>query len=254
MLLRHLDLFSGIGGFALAADWVWGEEHEIVSFVEIDPFCQKVLKKHWPDVPIHGDIKTFDAKAYSNVDLVTGGFPCQPFSVAGERTGTEDDRYLWPEMLQIIRTIQPAWVIGENVTGILNMGFSDMLAELETSGFECQSFIIPACAVGAYHRRDRVWFVANSKLFRRVCGVGENNVRKKVGGKNKAIWSKNGFKSTLAPVGDKRIFWEWTYQSRMARVVNGIPNHMDRLKSHGNAIVPQVVVPIMQAIKEIERY
>ena len=105
----HLDLFSGIGGFALAAKWAG---YETIQFVEIDPFCHKVLKKHWPDVPIHSDIKTFDVTKYNgSIDLITGGFPCQPYSVAGKRLGKADDRALWPEMLRIISEIRPAWVI-----------------------------------------------------------------------------------------------------------------------------------------------
>src|SRR5215813_15342080 len=127
--MRHLDLFSGIGGFALAASWCW-PNHEIISFVEKDGFCQKVLRKHWPDAAIHDDIKTFDGSGL-DVDLLTGGFPCQPFSQAGKRKGTDDDRYLWPEMARIIAEAKPRWVVGENVAGIVSMELDTVLADLE---------------------------------------------------------------------------------------------------------------------------
>ena len=168
----HLDLFSGITGFALAASWVWGEEHEIHCFVEIDPFCQKVIKKHWPGVPIHGDIKTYEHNG-TKIDLLTGGFPCQPFSVAGKQRGTEDDRALWPEMLRIIKEAKPRWIIGENVTGIVNMELDNYVSDLEAEGYEVQPFIIPACAVDAPHRRDRVWIVGHTSSGR--CDTGGNN-------------------------------------------------------------------------------
>ena len=159
--MNHLDLFSGIGGFALAARWVWGTFHQVLSFVETDPFCQRVLRKHWPEVPIHDDIKTFSAtKLVGKVDLLTGGFPCQPFSLAGKQRGKEDDRYLWPEMLRIIEECRPRWVVAENVTGIINLALDDVLSDLEGLGYEAWSVVIPACAVNAPHRRDRVWIVA----------------------------------------------------------------------------------------------
>ena len=116
--MKHLDLFSGIGGFALAADWVWGSVEHI--FCEIDPFCHAVLKKHWPNSEIQKDIRTFDGKRFTGtVDILTGGFPCQPFSCAGKRLGGDDDRALWPEMLRVIKEVRPRWVIGENVAGFV---------------------------------------------------------------------------------------------------------------------------------------
>lgn len=160
---RMLDLFSGIGGFALAATWVWGDDLEIVSFVEKEPYCQKVLAKNFKGVPIHDDIRTFDGTKCGTVDLITGGFPCQPFSVAGKRKGAEDDRNLWPEMFRVIQETKPTWVIGENVANIINfLEFDNILADLESEGYEVQPLIIPAVAVDAPHRRDRVWIVANN--------------------------------------------------------------------------------------------
>ena len=159
--MRHLDLFSGIGGFSLAADWIWPDVEHI--FCEIDPFCQKVLNKHWPQSKIYGDIRELRGGGFGTVDLVTGGFPCQPFSTAGKRKGKEDDRDLWPHMFRIITEAKPYWVIGENVAGFIKMELDRSISDLESAGYEVRSFVIPACAVGAPHRRDRVWIVANTR-------------------------------------------------------------------------------------------
>jgi DNA (cytosine-5)-methyltransferase 1 len=161
--MRHLDLFSGIGGFALAARW---SGFETVAFCEIDQYCQKVLAKHWPQVPIYSDIKKLtrqglESDGISQPDIITGGFPCQPFSVAGKQRGQDDNRHLWPEMLRIISELHPAWVVGENVSGFVRLALDDCISDLEGQGYAVQSFIIPACAVNASHRRDRVWIMAN---------------------------------------------------------------------------------------------
>jgi len=170
--MNHLDLFSGIGGFAYAAQQVWGSDHNVVAFVEKDKYCQKVLNKHWPEVPIFNDIKEYrygqaegekEQAQTPTIDLLTGGFPCQPFSVAGRRKGKGDDRFLWGEMLRIIKESKPTFVIGENVAGIVNMELDNCISELESEGYETQAFIIPACAVSSPHRRDRVWIVAHSE-------------------------------------------------------------------------------------------
>lgn len=159
----HASLFSGIGGFDLAAEWAgWTN----VFNCEIDPFCQKILKYHFPDAKQYRDIKTTDFTVWRDrIDVLTGGFPCQPFSLAGKRKGTEDERHLWPEMLRAIRQIRPRWIVGENVFGIVNwsegMVFEQVCSDMETEGYEIQPFILPACAVGAPHRRDRCWFVAH---------------------------------------------------------------------------------------------
>ena len=158
-----IDLFAGIGGFSLAGHWMgW----ETVDFVEKEPYCQKVLAKNFPNVPIHGDIRDYKPKEYA-ADIICGGFPCQPFSSAGKRKGKEDDRFLWPEMLRVIREAKPTFVVGENVAGILSMDngavFEEICLSLEDEGYAVQSFIIPAQAVGAPHRRDRVWIVGYSE-------------------------------------------------------------------------------------------
>lgn len=163
-MMKMLDLFSGIGGFSLAASWTGCIE--TVAFCEIDPFCQKILKKHWPDVPVYSDITKLKGEDFEKIDIITGGFPCQPFSLAGKRKGTADDRHLWPEMLRIISEVKPTWVIAENVYGLLSQQegvvFENCCLDLENQGYEVQPFIIPACAINAPHRRDRVWIVAHT--------------------------------------------------------------------------------------------
>ena len=157
---KHLDLFSGIGGFALAAYWAG---FETVAFCEQDRFCQGVLGRHWPHVPIIDDVHDFRGGDYGATDLLTGGFPCQPFSTAGQRRGEKDDRALWPQMARVIQEARPTWILAENVAGIVSLGIDDVLADLEGMEYACQTFIVPACAVGAPHRRDRVWIVGNAE-------------------------------------------------------------------------------------------
>lgn len=159
--MKVLDLFSGIGGFSLGLERAG---METVAFCEIEEFPRRVLAKHWPGVPIHKDITELDGEQYrGSVDLVCGGFPCQPFSQAGQRRGEDDDRALWPEMLRVIREVQPTWVIAENVIGFESMGLADCESDLESNGFAVQPFDIPACGVGAPHRRHRLWIVAHSR-------------------------------------------------------------------------------------------
>jgi DNA (cytosine-5)-methyltransferase 1 len=159
----HLDLFSGIGGFALAAQWAG---FRTVAFVEREPFCQKILAQHWPHVPVYSDICQFGGKPFSGVDLLTGGFPCQPFSYSGEQRGKADDRYLWPEMFRVIRTVKPRWIIGENVAGLDGLGLDDCISDLESIGYEVAPPLeIPACSVDARHIRNRIWILANANSF-----------------------------------------------------------------------------------------
>lgn len=159
--LRHLDLFSGIGGFALGLSWTGG--FETVGFVEIEPFCQEVLRKHWPEVPIHDDITTFKGDEFGTVDIITGGFPCQPFSRSGKRRGKEDDRFLWPEMFRVIENSRPSWVIGENVADFDGVELDEALSDLECIGYQTQPIEIPACGVDAPHKRRRCWILAHTQ-------------------------------------------------------------------------------------------
>jgi DNA (cytosine-5)-methyltransferase 1 len=306
-----LDLFSGIGGFSYAAQQVWGDDMEIVSFVEIDPFCQKVLRKHWPDVPIVEDIKDVTEEIITDsqsnrlerrrmekaqqasvpsgycetsINLLTGGFPCQPASVAGKRQGKADDRWLWPEMFRVIRTFKPTWVIAENVYGLLTldggMVFEHCCADLEGEGYEVQPFIIPACAVNAPHRRDRVWIVAYfignaerptyGQRKREVSDKEQNNgnevrndvrdIRQDVADTDNSSRSRRRQDTGMGLLKENegktgKTDWErttqWAVEPDVGRVAHGVPNRVHRLKALGNAIVPQVAMVLMLAIKEI---
>ena len=162
-MLKVLDLFSGIGGFSLALESTG--HFETIAFVEKDEFCQKILAKNFKDIPIEGDIRNVKGNRYE-ADVITGGFPCQPFSVAGKRKGTDDDRYLWDETIRVIRECKPRWFIGENVEGIINiqdgMVLRQVQDDLEEEGFEVRCLIIPASGKGAWHQRKRVWILGHS--------------------------------------------------------------------------------------------
>lgn len=233
--MTHLDLFSGIGGFALAAKW---NGLRTVQFVEIDPFCQRVLAKHWPGVPCHDDIKTFH-HAGERPFILTGGFPCQPFSFTGKRRGKGDDRYLWPEMCRVIREARPSWIICENVPGIDGMALSEVYSDLAGSGYEvANAFEIPACAVGADQKRSRIWVVSNSML-------GDEALARNIPGSRR--------ESKQIPrygVCDAKS------EPGMVGVVDGVSNWLDevaRLRALGNAIVPQVAAEIIRCIVEADK-
>ena len=228
----HLDLFSGIGGFALAAKW---NGYRTVGFCDNEPYPQAVLKKHWPDVPCHKDIREVRGELYAGVTLLTGGFPCQPFSVAGKQRGKDDNRYLWPEMLRVIQEAKPTWIIGENVAGIVNLALDQVCADLEGQGYEVEPIIIPACGVDAQHRRNRVWIVADS-----------NNKG------SQGHWgSKKCGSELFIGEGGEAKQAEWLPEPSVGRVANGIPNRSHRLKGLGNAIVPQVASEIIRCINKI---
>lgn len=232
-MLTHFSLFTGIGGIDLAAEWAG---FRTVGQCELADYPYKVLCKHWLDVPKWRDIRDVTAEDFykrtglRTVDLISGGFPCQPFSVAGKQKGKRDDRYLWPEMLRVISEIKPAWVLGENVPGIIKIAGRTVCEDLERAGYAVTVFNFEAAAVGAPHRRDRVFFVAHTKSA-----------------VSKRIWPKqNRTQSRFA-----NSSW-WAVEPRVGRVAHGIPNRVDRIKCLGNAVVPQQVYPILKAIAEIE--
>ena len=164
MELTHFSLFTGIGGLDIAAEWAG---FKTVGQCEYADYPTKVLEKHWPDVPRWRDIRDVTKESFKErtglqtATIISGGFPCQPFSVAGKRKGKDDDRYLWPEMLRVISEIRPAWVIGENVAGIVNMALDTVLSDMEAQGYETQAYLIPACSVDAPHRRNRIFIVGH---------------------------------------------------------------------------------------------
>lgn len=233
----HLDLFSGIGGFALAARWAG---FETVAFCEIEEFPRKVLAKNFPGVPIHRDIKDLDGSEYAGIELITGGYPCQPFSVVGKRQGAKDDRHLWPEMRRVIAQAKPRWVVAENVTGHITMGLDNVLSDLERDNYTAGAVIVPAASVGALHKRERVWVVAHS-----------NNWDDKSGAVTR---------STVCPEIEKQRadgdacsaswgFDRWAaVKPGVPIVADGIPGRVDRFRAAGNAIVPQVAYEILRAI------
>lgn len=162
-MLRHVDLCSGIGGFALGFEWA--ELSRPVLFCDIEPWSRKILAKHWPDVPIAEDVKELANDPdglIPDCDILTAGYPCQPFSLAGERRGTEDDRHIWPYILSIVKAKRPSWCVFENVYGHVSMGLDEVLSDLEGEGYATRPFIVPACAADAPHRRDRVWIIARN--------------------------------------------------------------------------------------------
>lgn len=290
--MKHGSLFSGIGGFDLAATWMGWEN---VFQCEKDAFCRKVLQYYWPKTECYEDVRQFKGELYKGrIDVLTGGFPCQPFSSAGKRKGTADNRYLWPEMYRIIGEVRPRWVVGENVVGLLNwnrgMAFEKVQVDLEASGYETRPFVLPAAGVGAPHRRDRVWIVAYSKdLF----GGQASEKWQKYQSEGKDLWSiaqsigksriasdtdgvtgfsrgnyKPGYEKTDGHAGKPGSFqggnaWKnFPTQSPICSGNDGISGRLDRialskwrvesLRGAGNAIVPQVALQIFKAIEWME--
>ncbi len=246
--MTHGSLFSGIGGFDLAAEWMGWEN---VFHCEWNDFGQRVLKYYWPNAISYGDITKTDFTIWrGKINILTGGFPCQPFSVAGKRKGKEDDRHLWPEMLRAIYEIQPAWIVGENVLGIIDwsggMVFEEVQSNLETAGFEIQPFVLPAVSVNAPHKRDRTWFIAYSNSNQHFIS---REMRRR-------IRSQQFNRSSIPGLWDKRI------EPEVISEYDGLPSELDGItiqkwvelsnQRAGNAIVPQVAYQIFKAIEQYE--
>jgi DNA (cytosine-5)-methyltransferase 1 len=233
---HHLDLFSGIGGFALAAQWAG---FETVAFCEIEEFPRNVLEKNFPGVPIHRDIRDLDGSEYAGIDLITGGYPCQPFSTAGHKKGAKDPRHLWPEMRRIIEQARPAWVVAENVTGHITNGLDSVLHDMEGAGYAARPVVIPAGAVGARQRRERIWVIAHAQGNGWIKGRAD----KGRGREGDAPREEQGPRDVFRDV------WELPLETQFRGGVHGIPSRVDRLTALGNAIVPQVAYQILRCIK-----
>lgn len=237
-----VSLFTGIGGFDLAANALgW----QILFQSEIDEYCLSVLNKNFPKVPKYGDIKEINAKKYrGNVDVVVGGFPCQPFSCSGLQRGTEDPRYLWPEMYRIIRECRPAWVVAENVLGLVNnadgLVFEQVCADLESEGYEVQPYIIPAAGKDSFQERKRVWIVAclDSKR-RKTDKATQREYYKTFRQKKERLPYCSYFESWFQSV---------RYYSELDGMVYGIPNWVDRTHALGNAVDPRIAYEFLIAI------
>jgi DNA (cytosine-5)-methyltransferase 1 len=223
-VLTHGSLFSGIGGFDLAftslcisTKWM----------VEIDRYCRAVLEKNFPGVPIHADIRNAGGRNLEKVDIISGGFPCQPFSQAGKKKGTKDSRFLWPEMFRVVRELRPRWVVAENVRGLLSIDggriHHQICSELEAEGYEVRTLLLPACAFGAPQRRDRVWILAHSE------------------GIDLRAWNGREDRDNAAVEGAAiRRLPNWQAEPGVRRLVDGCPQQARRNKSLGNAVVPQI--------------
>ena len=240
--MKVLDLFSGIGGFSLGLERAG---METVAFCEIEGYPRKVLAKHWPNIPIYDDVRTLtkerlDDDGIGSIDVICGGYPCQPYSKAGKRKGQDDDRHLWPEVDRLIQEYRPSWFIGENVFDHITLGLDNVLSDLERSGYSWETFVIPACAVNAPHRRDRVWIVAN---------IGSERVE----GRSEAKISRERSIPRIKNVRGIKDLPERSsvYKSRLCGPGHGIPSWMDRLKGLGNAVVPQIPEIIGRAIMNI---
>ena len=290
--MSHVDLCSGIGGFALGFEWAGLSKP--VLFCDIEPWSRKVLAKHWPHVPIAEDVKELANDPNGLVpdcDILTAGYPCQPFSVAGKQRGTEDDRHIWPFISQIIAQKRPAWCVLENVYGHVALGLDEVLAELEAQNYATRAFIVPACAVDAPHRRDRLWIIAHTnshgepngaineqRLVADTDSSRQQQSHKEMANRSSEQFDSGSFQSR-EDVADtssgqckrgsqKQIYGQrnlseqlgrggedahrgWAVEPPVGRVANGISGRVDRLKGLGNAIVPQIAMQIVLTIKAV---
>jgi len=287
-MLRHGSLFSGIGGFDLAAEWAGWEN---VFHCEWNTFGQRVLKHYWPNAESFNDINLSDFSKYANnIDILTGGFPCQPFSSTGKRRGTADERHLWPRMLEVIKSIRPRYIVGENVYGLVNWSeglvFEQVHIDLEAEGYEVQAFVLPAAGVNAIHKRDRVWFVAHANSYDDTkhtkgrldlgrCTLGNTRNTQKLqckGLDNNATNTNSNRSKAEKTMGETKrntinnqLLSEHrkAFESALLGTNDGIPKELDGItfshwraqsaQAYGNAIVPQVALQIFNAINEYEK-
>ena len=248
MKLKILDLFSGIGGFSLGLEATG--HFETAAFCEIDPYCKQVLKKHWPDVPIFDDIRQLKGTDIGTIDIITGGYPCQPFSVAGKQKAEQDPRHLWPEYFRLIQELRPTWVIGENVSGHIKLGLDSVLEDLASEGYSTRTFSISAASIGANHKRERIWIIANTNSIRWNEIKDENgNTFKSSSQETKFTTRQLKRKSSEGRQEGMGRKW-WESEPRVGRVAHGIPKRVDRLKTLGNSVVPHIPYYIGQAIVE----
>jgi len=279
--MRHGSLFSGIGGFDLAAEWMGWEN---VFHCEWNEFGRKVLNHYWPNAKSYEDITQTDFSIHrGKIDVLTGGFPCQPYSNAGKRLGKEDERHLWPEMLRAIREIRPTYVVGENVRGLVNWSgglvFEEVCADLEAEGYEVQPFLLPACGKDAPHRRDRIWFVAHynnrdwEKVRLQTRGQEYVDGIERAGdasdSNSPSLKSKSEPKQRQGEFKRRSFFdlpdnWEtFPTEPPICGGNDGLPERMDgisfpkwrneSIKAYGNAIVPQVAFEIFKAIQNLKK-
>ena len=266
--LTHLSLFSGIGGLDLAAEWAG---FTTVGQCELSDYPTAVLEKHWPDLPRWRDIRTLTKESFyertglRTVDIISGGFPCQPFSVAGKQRGKEDERFLWPEMLRVIRELRPHCVVGENVPGIIKIAARQVVEDLERAGYHVVVLQFEAAAVGAWHRRARCFFVGIDDLSDAE-SLGQQGERAD-GDPERGARSEEEKPEGLRAVCDtlpgrcdrdarRRESQEladgclWAAEPGVGRVVDGLPCRVERIRALGNAVVPQQAYPIFRAIAE----
>lgn len=270
-MLTHLSLFTGIGGLDLAAEWAG---FTTVGQCEFADYPTKVLEKHWPDVTRWRDVRTLTKESFyertglRTVDVISGGFPRQPFSVAGKQKGKGDDRYLWPEMLRVIRELRPRCVVGENVPGIIKIAAGQVVKDLERAGYHVIVFNFEAAAVGTWHRRSRVFFVgiadvadaARERIQRHaeICATKpaerSGQMQSDAESGSEAVYDAmcsgcagDARWGQLQELADGRC---WATEPDVGRVAHGIPARVDRLKCLGNAVVPQQAYPIFKALME----
>tara|TARA_R110002020_G_scaffold228536_1_gene439288 strand:- start:41 stop:859 length:819 start_codon:yes stop_codon:yes gene_type:complete len=270
-MMAHVDLCSGIGGFALG--FQWANLSKPVLFCDLEPWSRQVLHKHWPNVPIAEDVKElandpdgFIPRTDASRTILTAGYPCQPFSFAGQRGGSKDDRHIWPEIFTIVQKKRYAWCVFENVFGHVSMGLDQVLSDMESAGYATRPFIVPACGVDAPHRRDRLWIIAHTNSQSEPNGPvnGSQGRRLDVGNagssgqrRDNGRWAGQEFANRCEDVAhtDRKrgqAPQQWLTEPAVGRVAHGIPKRVDRLRGLGNAIVPQIAMKIGEAIKQCE--